>query len=150
MNCPHCAHVIDDESAFCPWCDGRIAGAPTYDSYASRYYPMATPRELGILWVEAFSYLDGSSESARFLVEQFERRIESPIRAGLGDGYTSITKAGWYPSDSGKQYEATADAGIVLDGTHAYVLAIMTDLPDDLPGLASYVEGIWSATKVLH
>ena len=33
MNCPRCNHVIDDESAYCPWCGEAIPGAPSYDSH---------------------------------------------------------------------------------------------------------------------
>lgn len=144
---------LSGKELFASWAVDTGAIEPdteTYRDYIRLHYPKTTPRQLATLWKRTFSYLSQPSDSARFLLDQFERRVESPIRDGLGSRANTITKAGWYPSDSGKIYEATADAGIVIANGHTYVMVIMTNMPDNLPELTTYVRGIWSARKVLR
>lgn len=120
-----------------------------YDRFATHYYPDLSASQLATMWRHIFVYLDGGSKGAQELVGLFQRRLESPIREGVDPGDLTITKAGWYPADNGERYAATADAGIVLDGTHGYVVVIMTDIPSDLDALARLVPGVFSARASL-
>ena len=120
-----------------------------YRDFASRYYPRVTPRQLARMWEHMYAYLNDASGSGPKLTEMFIQRVESPLRAGLREDITTIAKAGWYPSDNGDAFAATVDAGIVLDGTHTYVMVLMTTLPDNLGSLAEMVPGIWRARRTL-
>lgn len=143
-----CGHQI-----FADWavdCGAIKAASASYDRFTSTNYPRMSTRELSRMWRHCFEYLDGGTPGAKELVELFERRVESPIRAGVEGEDLTITKAGWYPEDNGVKYEATVDAGIVMDGDHGYVLAIMTDAPADLDLLAELVPGFFSARVVLN
>jgi hypothetical protein len=99
---------------------------------------------------DLFSNIRSEISLTEELLELFERVEVSPIRAGLTNDELTITKAGWYPSDDGERYEATADAGIVFENGHAYVFVVMTDIADDLALLSELIPGIWSATSVLN
>ena len=137
---------------FADWavsCGAIEQGSEDYRQFSNLYYPIMSPRQMAQMWQHAFVYLSSESDSAEELLELFERREESPMRAGLADEDLTITKAGWYPSDSGEEYEATAEAGIVFEDGYAYVVVIMTNIPDNLARLEELVPGIWSATNVL-
>lgn len=138
---------------FADWaveCGAIEAGTDEYERFSTRYYPEITTRQLALMWEHAFTYLNGGSTGAQELMGYFERRVESPIRAGVATSDLTITKAGWYPLDAGEEYAATVDAGIVLDGTHGYVVAIMTDAPGELDTLAELVPGIFSAREAIE
>ena len=137
---------------FADWavdCEAIKPGTDTYQDYASAYYPRVTPRQMARMWEHMFSYLNDAGGSGPQLTEVFTQRVESPLRAGLRKDITTIAKAGWYPADDGEEFSATADAGIVLDDTHAYVMVLMTTLPDDLGGLAEMVPSVWRARRAL-
>lgn len=140
--------------AFADWavaCGAVEPGSEQYAQFASHSYPRLSARQLARMWGHAFAYLSEGSDGARELVGLFERREESPIRAGVDASYLTLTKAGWYPEDDGGDSAAsTCDAGIILDGSRAYVVVIMTDAPADLDLLADLVPGIYSATVVLE
>lgn len=156
--------VESDNEAYlelCDLCDGRAfaswaadagavkKGSDDYRRFAHEHYPDLTAHQLALLWEHAYPYLTGDSKRARKLLKLFERRNESPLREGLDDDCHTITKAGWYPLDDGDEYAATVDAGIVEEGSHTYVVAIMTDAPAELDTLTNLVGDLFSAHIVL-
>ena len=138
---------------FADWavaCGAVDEGDSTYQRMLEANYPLITTRQLARMWKRGFAYLDEHSEGAQALTSYLGQRVESPIRAGLGEADLTLTKAGWYPSfDGGGSAPSTCDAGIVLDNNHAYLVALMTDAPADLEWLAELVPGVCSARAVL-
>ena len=138
---------------FADWCatHGIVSESGTdYDRLDSTYhYPMLTCGELAGMWMAGQEYLAGQSDGARELEQLFVDRTVSPLREGVSSKAQTIAKAGWYPTDNGPKSCATVDAGIVSQGSHRYVVAIMTNAPADLDLLASMVPGIWTARKAL-
>lgn len=139
---------------FADWCAEQgicQAGSDAYERLCCKdtHYPFVTCAELATMWQAGNGYLASGSDKAGELRGFFEKRKESPLREGVGELATTISKAGWYPKDTIDKLAATVDAGIVTQDGRTYVVAIMTDAPADLDRLASMVPGIWTARAVL-
>ncbi len=135
---------------WCVDCGAVEPGSESYELVLDRYFPSVTTNQLATMWEHAFLYFEGGSDGATQLAELFQQREESPIRAGIEDASLTITKAGWYPEEDGYAEPATVDAGLVFEGDHGYVVAIMTDAPADLDRLAALVPAIYTARDTLQ
>lgn len=137
---------------FIDWCvaEGAVSeDDPNYARIAGYNYPFIMPAQLARMWEHSFEYFDAGSDDARQLLELYERREVSPLRAGIPSAELVIAKAGWYPVDIGEKWPATVDAGIVMEGGHSYVVVIMTSLPADLDWLTSVVGGLFAGHTAL-
>ncbi len=137
---------------FTNWCLGCGAitkKASNYKDLANEHYPVLTPAQLARMWEHSFDYFDAGSKDARQLLGFYAKREESPLRDAIPTADMVIAKAGWYPLDDGKEYAATVDAGIVLQGDHSYIVAIMTNAPAELDLLRNMTSGIFGGRRAL-
>lgn len=110
-------------------------------------FPQISARDMARLWLRNYEYFSSEAEPAQELAELYTTPNRSPINAVLGAIYLTYTKAGWgYETgilDDGSFYTLAAnDAGLVYageDGSHPYVIAIMSDLAADLDRLEDLV-----------
>lgn len=111
---------------------------------ADSWYPWYCARTSAKVWTEMYSYLQTNSEAALLLGELTSQTETSFMREALaGTGALVQDKAGWCV-DSDPRWNGVCDAGIVTLGDKAYILSIMTGMPD---GEESYLlyEGIATA-----
>lgn len=149
----HALRDLCGSQVFADWCVdcGAIErDSETYDLVLNHYFPSLTCAQLAAMWEHAYTYFAAGSDGATLLAEIFQQREESPIRDGIEEASLTITKAGWYPEEDGSAEPATVDAGLVFEGDHGYVVAIMTDAPADLEQLGALVPAIYTAHEVLQ
>lgn len=85
------------------------------------------------------------TDAAGDAFEAFSIAIEEP-----DEPVAVYNKAGWI---SGEDYNATVDAGIIFEGDRAYLLTIMTDVPESEANdayVSGVVEALWSARDTLR
>lgn len=131
-------------SCFAAWLrQGHVeAGAyPSVDAYAAPHYPHSTARQLAQEWAHAYAYLASGRGHSATLLALLANRTVSPIKDALGEKCQTLSKAGWYPVDEGIADPATNDAGIVMGPRGPYVIAILSNAPEDFDA----VEGIATA-----
>lgn len=131
-------------SCFAAWLrQGHVeAGAyPSVDAYAAPHYPHSTARQLAQEWAHAYAYLASGRGHSATLLALLANRTVSPIKDALGEKCQTLSKAGWYPVDEGIADPATNDAGIVMGPRGLYVVAILSNAPEDFDA----VEGIAAA-----
>jgi beta-lactamase class A len=110
------------------------------ESLSSDYYPYLTPDQLATMWKAASPYLAGSTKGGATCAKLLSSTGISSIREVVGSKYKVMSKAGWYP-DTGS-YAATVDAGIVAADTGSYVVAIMSNAPEDFASLEKIVDAL--------
>ena len=117
------------------------AGFSEEDAQAlyGRGYADITPNQLAAMWLHAYDYLTSGSANALQLQEYLEVSENSCIHALTTDTYTAWTKPGWYPSSD---LAATNDAGIVQSDSGTYVVAIMSNAPQDFAALIPVVDAV--------
>ena len=131
-------------SCFAAWLRrGHVeAGAyPSVDAYAAPHYPHSTARQLAQEWAHAYAYLASGRGHSATLLALLANRTVSPIKDALGEKCQTLSKAGWYPVDEGIADPVTNDAGIVMGPRGPYVVAILSNAPEDFDA----VEGIAAA-----
>ena len=80
---------------------------------------------------------DITNENGQTVGEWFETPNVSAIRTTVEEDTRTRTKAGWIIGQEAG-YTASADAGIVYEAAHPYVLAIMSDYPAAVNKLEQY------------
>jgi len=103
-----------------------------------RRYPYYSARTLAKLWIGSYAIL----EKNEALGKLFEEPEYSAICDVLGGKYTTRSKGGWI-GETG--YNATNDAGIICAGDRPYVMAIMSDIPMNMPRLRALVAALDAA-----
>ncbi|MCR5228627.1 MAG: class A beta-lactamase-related serine hydrolase [Solobacterium sp.] len=100
---------------------------------ADEMYPYISAMEMAKLWACIYDWIEEGSEEARTVAEWFETPNRSSIRDVTDSNVLTRTKGGWiyYIGEDGTLYSETNDAGIVYEKGHPYILAVMTDVPDD-------------------
>lgn len=118
-----------DQGGFEAWCAaaGVDAGA-----WGGEWYPYCSARDLAKLWLNTGAYISQGQESATWCKDLLLQTNSSFLREALGADHTVLSKPGyeidtpWYDNIG-----ALNDAGVVFSGTHAYVIAIMSDADYD-------------------
>lgn len=117
-----------DSAGFNDWIDAIGATEAEYDP--NSWFPWYSARSSAELWIEMFNYLETGSGNAQFLEENLSSTETSFIRDALeGSDAIVLNKAGWC-SDYDPIYNSTSDAGIVIIDGQAYIVSIMTGMPD--------------------
>ena len=90
-------------------------------------YTTTTSVDLAKMWLKGYGYLAGNAANSSWARSTFQRTLNSTISSQLRSRCTVYSKAGWIAQ--GGYYNVYTDAGIVMDGSHPYVMAIMSSLP---------------------
>lgn len=101
--------------------------------------------EIAISVDESAQGAERVTDAARNAYEAFSTAIEEP-----DEPITVYNKAGWI---SGEDYNATVDAGIIFEGDRAYLITIMTDIPESETNdayVSDVVEALWNARDTLR
>ncbi|MDO5358400.1 MAG: serine hydrolase [Slackia faecicanis] len=131
-----------DSEGYDEWADEL--GLDDVHYRADSWYPWYCARTSAKVWTEMYSYLQTPGEAAQMLNELTSQTEVSFIREALRTTGASVQdKAGWC-ADADPLWNGVCDAGIVsLDGK-AYILSVMTGMPDGDTSYALY-EDIASA-----
>ena len=108
------------------------------------FYPIISPRQLCDMWIYGYSYLTSDGKYSSTCANLLANTTVSGLRSVLGKKYTVWSKAGWYPDQD--NCSATVEAGVVFSDTGTYVVAIMSDAPEDFESL----EKLEDALNVTH
>lgn len=92
--------------------------------------------DLARLWLANYVYFNSGKDGAA-AGELFEEQAYSAIKAVFMNTCMTRSKSGWI---GGMLHNSSIDAGIVYAEGHPYVLAVMSDFPDDLEDLYETVE----------
>lgn len=137
------------EKDFRQWaedCGATSTGAKNPEDFSNYHYPPVSASQLAAMWTQMYSYLTSGTDGANTVAGFLAARTTSPIKTAVGDRYQSWGKAGWYYSEDGlNSAPATAEGGIVFAETGPYLVAVLSDAPGDLDGLANVMEGLDAA-----
>lgn len=118
-----------DQEGFEAWCAEADVDAA---AWLGEWYPLCTPRDLAKLWLNTGAYLAGDAPNAVWCKDLFLRTQNSFLREALGaEGREVLAKPGYEIDMPGYSTAALNDAGVVFDGSGAYVVAIMSDADYD-------------------
>ncbi|WP_239443070.1 serine hydrolase [Gordonibacter sp. An230] len=106
------------------WCERADVDTATW---SGEWYPSCAPRDLAKLWVNIGAFLMGDDPNAQWCQSLLERTRVSFLREALGPDRTVLSKPGYEVDIPGYSTAALDDAGLVVDGDGAYVVAIMSD-----------------------
>lgn len=132
--------------SFASWLDevgahGAAQSSRTGDSHS---YPMISAAELETVWEEIYRFGTSGEAGAQELVDSLSQTNYSVLGGLLRDEYEVWSKPGWYFQDS-YDITSTNDAGVVFSDCGPYVVAVMTDLNGDLPGLLPLLDSLNAA-----
>jgi beta-lactamase class A len=133
---------------FLAWLQSADVSTGAYlslDDYARPHYPLSTARQLAQEWQASYAYLTSGTTAAKALQSLFANRVTSPIRDALGASHQTWSKAGWYPTAEGDARPATNDAGVVWGTGGPYVVAILSDAPEDFSSVQAVATSIDAA-----
>ncbi len=137
------------EKDFQQWaidCGATTTGARNPDDFVNYHYPPISASQLAAMWTQMYGYLTSGTDGANTVAGFLSARTTSPIKTAVGDRYQSWGKAGWYYSEDGyNSAPATAEGGVVFAETGPYLVAVLSDAPGDLDGLANVMEGLDAA-----
>lgn len=90
------------------------------------WYPAVNARDFSKLWCHMYdSVVSGGNLSS--IISIYNDTLSSAIYETLGGQYTVYSKGGWIGEGAGTYYNVQNDAGIVMKGSHPYVLVILSD-----------------------
>lgn len=132
--------------SFASWLDevgahGAAQSSRTGDNHS---YPRISAAELETVWEEIYRFGTSGEAGAQELVDSLSQTNYSVLGGLLRDEYEVWSKPGWYFQDS-YDITCTNDAGVVFSDCGPYVVAVMTDLNGDLPGLLPLLESLNAA-----
>lgn len=133
---------------FLAWLQSADVSTGAYlslDDYARPHYPLSTARQLAQEWQASYAYLTSGTTAAKALQSLFANRVTSPIRDALGASHQTWSKAGWYPTAEGDARPATNDAGVVWGTGGPYVVAILSDAPEDFSSVQAVATSLDAA-----
>ncbi|RRF90892.1 MAG: hypothetical protein DUD33_02080 [Coriobacteriaceae bacterium] len=133
---------------FLAWLQSADVSTGAYlslDDYARPHYPLSTARQLAQEWQASYAYLTSGTAAAKALQSLFANRVTSPIRDALGASHQTWSKAGWYPTAEGDARPATNDAGVVWGTAGPYVVAILSDAPEDFSSVQAVATSVDAA-----
>lgn len=100
--------------------------------------------ELAEVWEEIFRYGTSGEDGSDELVDALSATNYTALGGLLRDEYEVWSKPRWYFQDS-YDITSTNDAGVVFSDCGPYVVAVMTDLNGDLPGLLPLLDSLNAA-----
>ena len=100
--------------------------------------------ELAEVWEEIFRFGTPGEDGSDELVDALAATNYTTLGALLRDEYEVWSKPRWYFQDS-YDITSTNDAGVVFSDCGPYVVAVMTDLNGDLPGLLPLLDSLNAA-----
>lgn len=148
--CEQCIVESDNESfdrlhdlyglnSFTAWLDD--AGIEYNESEFGFYpYPNTSARQMQSMWVAIYDYLSSGTGNSASLKKMLSETMTSSLRDVLGSKYTVWAKAGWYPNEAGDS--STCEGGVVFSDTGTYVVAIMSNAPEDFDSMEWLVDAI--------
>ena len=92
------------------------------------------------LWINIYDYFTSGNDTAEMIRDLYSGTEESAIYETLGTKYTVYSKAGWSFEGEDSYYTVQNDAGIVMKGSHPYILTILSDAYEKLDLLESVAE----------
>jgi len=123
---------------FDEWC----AEAGVTDMHDTGGYAFYSAEDLVRLWLKNYQYFI-TAEDGEQVAGWFETPETSAIATVLSE-YVTQSKAGWY-SSTDLYYNSSVDAGIVYAGDYPYILAVVSDYPDNvtwLNGLVGFLDKV--------
>lgn len=118
--------------------DCNVLSCDPYRNYV--YY---SARDLAKLWVGNYWYFyvekNGYSDWCRDLYAEGLTGDNAIIHNALSDSYTTYAKPGWYP---GGGYDVQNDAGLVMAGSHPYVISVLSSACGEFSKLGNLVRAI--------
>lgn len=120
----------------------EMAGVKDVD--LSELYTEYSARDLAKLWLLNYAYFESKSVP-KSLPKLYETPEINRIHAVLGSKYRTRSKAGWIPT----YYDVPTydDGGIVYDGDSPYVIAFLSDIPEESMNKA---DGIIRVFDIIH
>lgn len=107
-------------SIFASW----LADCGASGTDATQNYVSTSSLDLARMWTYAWNFFTMDTANAAWARSTFQGTLNSGISNALAGSYTVYSKSGWnYVSDYKQVYNC---AGIVSDGSHPYILAIMS------------------------
>lgn len=149
-------HYSSNEAYAALWSGFGVAPAQNFIDYVGgtdlytgqTKYSFISNRDLTKLWLGSYDYLyRNTNDNSAWLREEFATPNESFISNSLSDTYTTLSKAGWYPS--GGAYNAYNDGGIVLKDNTPYVVVVTSDAFGYGEDLGALVEALDAAHSAL-
>ncbi|MCI1666137.1 MAG: class A beta-lactamase-related serine hydrolase [Atopobiaceae bacterium] len=139
-------HSTFGESGFASWVEA--CGCDLSDlSY--HYYTDYSAADLVRIWTASYDFLvGGRTDQAVFTADILSNTLKSPI-AAVTDGVDSWSKAGWYPDAESNAGPSTVDGGIVRADSGDYVVAVLTDDPEDFLAVGTLVACLDNAHTAL-
>ena len=126
-------HASYGEQALISWLKDAGVGPGSYESYedmASWNYPHISAKQFSLMWQRIYAYLNGKTEAAKQLSGFLESRTVSSLRRALSKNTRSMSKMGWFESESDYNSEpATVEGGVVYAKEGPYTIALMTSAP---------------------
>ncbi len=99
-------------------------------------YTDYSPRDLAKLWLMNYVFFE-TDPNGKKLSGMYEHPQTSRIRGVLGRKYRTLSKAGWIPE--GWEDPTFNDAGIVYAGDRPYVVAFLSEIPEEKMYLADRI-----------
>ena len=128
-----------DVSVFTDWLDDNHI--PYNESeYGFFLYPNTSASQLEAMWKAIYSYVSSGKGNSSTLRSFLSETNTSSLRAVLGSKYEVLAKAGWYPNEFGDA--STCEGGIVYSDTGTYVVAVMSNAPEDFESMEWLVDAI--------
>lgn len=153
------------DTAYSRW---LVAHDVDHENYSYDLYPPMSARSLACVWLEILQYVQSGADDALWFADLLSSTDTSFIRDALqGSGAAVMNKGGWinegsdwiggYDEDGeavygDMVYHSVSDAGIVEFGGRSYIMAIVTDQPDDgqaEANVAALAEALFDARSLL-
>ncbi len=126
-------HALYGEQAFIAWLEDAGVKPGSYDSYedmVSWNYPHICAKQFSLMWQRIYAYLGSKTAAAKQLSGFLENRTVSSLRCALDKGTRSVSKMGWFETESDYNSKpATVEGGVVYAKEGPYVIALMTGAP---------------------
>lgn len=131
------------DTAYSRW---LVAHDIDHDNYSYDLYPPMSARTLACIWLEILQYVQAGSADAQWFADLLASTDTSFIRDATPGNALVMNKGGWinegsewvggYDEDgeayrSDLYYASVSDAGIIACDGKTYVMAIVTDQPDE-------------------
>lgn len=108
-------------------------------------YPHMSAAGMRGAWEEIYRYGLSGEAGAEFLTSCLARTNHSAWGALLRGRYTVWSKPGWYPVNEGLAQTSTVDAGVIFSDCGDYVVAVLSDAPEDFASLIPVLDALNAA-----
>lgn len=118
------------------WAKAAMADKVKWNSEEYHMYTKYSAKDLAKLWILNYVYFE-DEKTDQDLLKLYELRTTSRLDAVLGEKYRVRSKAGWMPE--GWEEQCYVEGGIVYAGKSPYVVAFMSNIPQERMEMADNV-----------